>query len=175
MDSLSLDAFSCRHCKQRAEIGSDRLADAHREENLESAVQVIPQSRELSRFANFFCISMSGGMRGGPLAWRSHAVACVHVRARDPPDSRASARVVLLVGKSAALFQQRNGSIERAIQTIQGQVRAIKDNTERQIGATMGLDSSILKWLVRHAASTLTTSHVGGDGAPTHQRQTVQL
>ena len=45
-----------------------------------------------------------------------------------------------------------NGSIERAIQTIQGQIRAIKDYTERQIGATIGLDSAVLKWLVRHAA-----------------------
>ena len=29
------------------------------------------------------------------------------------------------------------------------QIRAIKDYTERQIGATIGLDSSVLKWLVR--------------------------
>ena len=55
------------------------------------------------------------------------------------------------VGDSSA-----NGSIERAIQV---QIRAIKDFTERQIGATMGIDSSVLKWLVRHAAWTLTTNH----------------
>ena len=36
-----------------------------------------------------------------------------------------------------------DGSIERANQTIQGQIRSIKDYTERHIGA---------KWLVRHAA-----------------------
>ena len=63
-----------------------------------------------------------------------------------------------------------NGSIERANQTIQGQFRAIKDYTERQIGATIGLDSSVLKWLVRHAARTLTTFHVGSDGKTAHQR-----
>ena len=63
-----------------------------------------------------------------------------------------------------------NGSIERANQTIQGQIRAIKDYTERQIGATIGLDSSVLKWLVRHAAWTLTTFHVGSDGKTAHQR-----
>ena len=44
------------------------------------------------------------------------------------------------------------------------------DYTERQIGATIGLDSSVLKWLVRHAAWTLTTFHVGSDGMTTHQR-----
>ena len=63
-----------------------------------------------------------------------------------------------------------NGSIERANQTIQGQIRAIKDYTERHIGATIGLDSSVLKWLVHHAAWTLTTFHVGSDGKPVHQR-----
>ena len=44
-----------------------------------------------------------------------------------------------------------NGSNKRANQTIQGQIRAIKDYIERQIGATVSLDSSVLKWLVRHA------------------------
>ena len=63
-----------------------------------------------------------------------------------------------------------NGSIERANPTIQGQIRAIKDNTERQIGATFGLDSSVLKWQVRHAAWTLTTFHVGSDGKTERQR-----
>ena len=63
-----------------------------------------------------------------------------------------------------------NGSIERANQTIQGQIRAIKDYTERQIGATIGVDSSVLKWFVRHAAWTLTSFHVGSDGKTAHQR-----
>ena len=63
-----------------------------------------------------------------------------------------------------------NGSIERANQTIQGQIRATKDCTERQICATIGLDSSVLKWLVRHAAWTLTIFLFGSDGKAAHQR-----
>ena len=55
-------------------------------------------------------------------------------------------------GESPVGDSNANGSIERANQTNQGQIRAIKDYTERQIGATIGLDSSVLKWLVRHAA-----------------------
>ena len=62
-----------------------------------------------------------------------------------------------------------NGSIERAIQTIQAQIRAIKDYTGRQIGATIGVNSAVLKWLVRHAAWTLTTFHIGSDGKTAHQ------
>ena len=56
------------------------------------------------------------------------------------------------------------GDSNASEQKIQGQIRAIKDYTERQIGATIGLDSSVLKWLVRHAAWTLTTFHVGSHG-----------
>ena len=63
-----------------------------------------------------------------------------------------------------------NGSIERANQTIQGQIRVIKDYTERQIGAPIGLDSSVLKWRVRDAAWTLTTFNVGSDGMTARQR-----
>ena len=51
-----------------------------------------------------------------------------------------------------------------------GQIRAIKDFTERQVGATISLDSSFLKWLVRNAAWTLTTLHVAVDGMTAHQR-----
>ena len=66
--------------------------------------------------------------------------------------------------------REANGSIERTNQPLQGQIREIKDYTERQIGATIGLDSSVFKWLVRHAAWTLTTFHVGSDGMTAHQR-----
>ena len=38
------------------------------------------------------------------------------------------------------------------------------------MGATVGLDSTVLKWLVRHATWTLTTFHVGSDGKTAHQR-----
>ena len=52
-----------------------------------------------------------------------------------------------------------------------------KTTPNGQIGATLGLDSSFLKWLVRHAAWTLATFHVGSDGMTVHQpcqRQTSQ-
>ena len=76
----------------------------------------------------------------------------------------------IVYGESPVGDSNANGSIERAIQTIQAQIRAIKDYTERQIGATISLDISELKWLVRHAAWTLTTSYIGSDGMTAHQR-----
>ena len=49
-------------------------------------------------------------------------------------------------------------------------VRVQLGKTERQISATIGLDSSVLKRRVRRAAGTLTTFHVGSDGVTVHQR-----
>ena len=62
---------------------------------------------------------------------------------------KASTPTQIVHEESSAGDSNSNGSIERANQTIQGQIRAIKDFTERQIDATMGLDSSTVKWLVR--------------------------
>ena len=75
-----------------------------------------------------------------------------------------------IVHEESPVGGNANGSIERPNQTIQGLIRAIKDKTERQIGATIRLGCSVLKWLVRHAARTSTTFHVGSDGMTDHQR-----
>ena len=63
-----------------------------------------------------------------------------------------------------------NGSIERTNQTIRGQIRAVKDFTERQTVETMGLDSSVLKWLVRDTPCWRWRY----DSSPKHQRQNIQ-
>ena len=65
-----------------------------------------------------------------------------------------------------------NSSVERASKTIQGQIRVTKDHTERQTVATIVLDILVLQWLVRHAAWTLTTFHVGSRirGRPLNQQ-----
>ena len=82
----------------------------------------------------------------------------------------AAFRTEIVYEDSPVGDRNANGGMERANQTIQGQIRATKDYTERQIGATIGLDSSVLKCLVRHAAWPLTTFHVGSDGKTAHQR-----
>ena len=68
-----------------------------------------------------------------------------------------------------------NGSIKRAEQTIPGQTRAIKDFTERQIGATMGHDNLE----VACATCGLDTGDIScrrrrGNSAPAHQWHTIQ-
>ena len=67
------------------------------------------------------------------------------------------------------------GSVERANQTIQGQTRAVKDFTERQVSARIGHDFSVLKWRVRHAARTLTTFHVRSDASEANRTNSKSL
>ena len=67
-----------------------------------------------------------------------------------------------------------NGSIKRAEQPIPGQIRAIKDFTERQIGATMGHDNLE----VACATCGLDTGYIScrrrrGNSAPAHQWHTI--
>ena len=66
--------------------------------------------------------------------------------------------------KNVAAWRQQTPAEASSEHTKQSKVRsrATNDFTERQIGATMGLDSSVLKWLARRAAWTLTTFHLGG-------------
>ena len=63
------------------------------------------------------------------------------------------------VGESSS-----NGRVERAIQSIQGQVRTIKDQVEAIIGAVIPRNSNTFKWLVEWSATTITRFKVNSNG-----------
>ena len=63
------------------------------------------------------------------------------------------------VGESSA-----NGMVERTIQSVQGQIRTIKDQVETKTGRRISRDSTIFRWLVEWAAGTLTRYKVHGNG-----------
>ena len=63
-----------------------------------------------------------------------------------------------------------NGGIENAIQQIQGQFRAMKDNLETRIGERLSETSAIVPWIIIHAARTLNRYHLGTDGKTAYRR-----
>ena len=63
------------------------------------------------------------------------------------------------VGESSA-----NGAVERAIRSVQGQIRTIKDNVEAKTGEAMLRDSGTFKWLVEWSAATLTRYRITSNG-----------
>ena len=52
-----------------------------------------------------------------------------------------------------------NGSVEKAVQEMSGQVRTMKAALEDRIGSRIGPDWPICQWLVRHAGATLILHH----------------
>ena len=65
---------------------------------------------------------------------------------------------------------QSNGIVERCIQTVVAQVRAMKDALEKRYKQEVGSRSPILHWLVRHAASLITRYQVGKDARTACER-----
>ena len=63
-----------------------------------------------------------------------------------------------------------NGEIEKAIQTVQDQVRAVKGSLESRYGQHIPRDHPSVPWLIRHASQTLNRFHIGKDGKTAYER-----
>ena len=59
-----------------------------------------------------------------------------------------------------------NGTVERAIQDVEGQVRTLRSALEHRIGTKVKLASTIVPWLVRHAAYLITGVESGHPAGP---------
>ena len=69
------------------------------------------------------------------------------------------------VGKS-----QSNGSIEHAVQQIQGLVRTMRDALESRYMIRMDGNNHLLPWMVMHAAASCSRFNVGKDGETPYER-----
>ena len=72
--------------------------------------------------------------------------------------------------ESPAYDSRANGEVERAIQTVQGQVRAVKDAFEARYGYELKPEDNVIPWMVAHAASLISRYHKGPDGLTAHRR-----
>ena len=65
--------------------------------------------------------------------------------------------------ESAPGESQSNGAAERAIQSIEDQLRTMKHALETRLGAKIPCSHPIMRWMLEHAATLLTNYHVSGD------------
>ena len=65
---------------------------------------------------------------------------------------------------------QSNGHAERAAQSVEGQVRVLKDALETRLGCKVQADSDILAWLVEYASVLLNRYCVSHDGLTPYER-----
>ena len=63
-----------------------------------------------------------------------------------------------------------NGEVERAIQSVSGLARTLKEALQIQAGYSIPDASPLLAWLVEHAATLITLFHKGPDGYTPFQR-----
>ena len=57
-----------------------------------------------------------------------------------------------------------NGLVERAIQTVQGQIRTLRSALEARLGVKIKPTSPVFAWIVTHASAIITLCEVGKDG-----------
>ena len=95
---------------------------------------------------------------------------------QEPAIKELKARVKMeraedIIMEEAPAYEHRaNGEVERAIQTVQGQVRTLKSALEARYRTTMGQDWSVLPWMVRHAGNSISRYLKGADGLTAYRR-----
>ena len=67
---------------------------------------------------------------------------------------------------------QSNGRVERAVRTIKGHIRSMKDALYAMYKARIPADHPVLAWLPRHASATVTRYGMGKDGNTPYERWT---
>ena len=65
---------------------------------------------------------------------------------------------------------QSNGAIEKAVDDVMGQIRALKIGLERRIKTKVESDWRILQWMVEHAATLINCCQLGHDGRTPFRR-----
>ena len=70
----------------------------------------------------------------------------------------------IVAEESPEYDSQANGEVERAIQMVQGQFRAMKDGLEARYGIRFDGEHPCMPWLIAHASDTLTRFHMYADG-----------
>ena len=65
---------------------------------------------------------------------------------------------------------ESNGSAEKAVQDVSGQVRSLKLALEARIGVSIGDTSAVMDWIVEHAAYVLSRFSAGHDGMTPYER-----
>ena len=83
---------------------------------------------------------------------------------------KGSVEVSLGVEASPVGDSKANGEIERAIKTVQGQIRTLKSALEEHYKTTFTEEHVMLPWLVAYASSLVNKFTIGEDGKTAHQR-----
>ena len=83
---------------------------------------------------------------------------------------RAERAEDIMLEESPAYDSKSNGEVERAIQTVQGQVRTMKSALESRLSKRVDMNHPSLPWMVQHAGSLISRYLRGEDGSTAYRR-----
>ena len=63
-----------------------------------------------------------------------------------------------------------NGEIERAIRTVQGQVRTLESALDEHYKTEFSENRLLIPWLIAYAPSLINKFTIGADGKTSHER-----
>ena len=78
--------------------------------------------------------------------------------------------VEIVPEESPAYESKSNGEIEREIQNVQEQFRAMRDALETKVKERIPKGHKMIPWMVAHASDTLSRYKIGDDGRTPHER-----
>ena len=76
----------------------------------------------------------------------------------------------MLLEESPVGESQSNGTVERAVQDVQGMTRVIKEGLEEKLGERITTEHNLVPWLVKHAAQLVTRYRIREDGKTAHEK-----
>ena len=65
---------------------------------------------------------------------------------------------------------QSNGRVDRAVRTVRGQIRTMKEAIDSRLQDRSPRHHPVLPWLPRHAAASMVRYNVGNGGITSHDR-----
>ena len=103
------------------------------------------------------------GLRNDRIIIKSDQEASANDIANEVSKCRASTYGTA-IENSAVGDSNSNGTVERAIQDVEAQCRAMRSALEERLAVPVKLDSPVVPWLVRHAAILITRCRVRPSG-----------
>ena len=77
---------------------------------------------------------------------------------------RRTLDIDVIMEESPVGESQSNGRVERAVRTVKGQIRTLKESLDSRFQERIPSHHPVLAWMPRHAAATITRYQVGPDG-----------
>lgn len=108
------------------------------------------------------------GLRSDRIVIKSDQEAAIVDMAKAVARNRASDFGTALES-SAVGESDSNGTIERAIQDVEGQIRVLRAALEERINVQIKLSDAIVPWMIRHAACLITRYRVRPSGRTSYQ------